>query len=166
MSGYTDAIKEAYVLAAPSVVELDTLEVINSSTSERLFLVRNFEDFPATLETGEEVVFKAFGFLISLPDQTERGVGELVVETDNVEGIVEAYLESAFALGSTVTFKFRPYLASDPASPHLTPPLEMQLKQYSIRGSRVTCRASFCQVVNSKFPGEYYTRTDFPGLGN
>ena len=166
MSGYTDAIKEAYVLAAPNVVELDTLEVVNSVTAERLFLVRSYEDFPAKLETGESVVFQAFGFILSLPDQNERGVGDLVVEADNVEGVVERYLDEASAAGATVTFRFRPYLASDPDNPHLVPPLEMQLKQYSLRGSRVVCRASFCQVVNTKFPNEYYTRSDFPGLGN
>ena len=166
MSSYTDAIKEAYILAAPDVVELDTIEVYNTVSSERIFLVKNYEDFPATLETGEEVLFRAFGFMIALPPQNERGVGEMTIEMDNVQGLVEDYLDDVLATGAKVFVRFRPYLASDPSQPHLNPPLELQVKKYNTRGSRITCRASFCQIVNSKCPVEYYTRSDFPGLGN
>lgn len=134
--------------------------------------MRNYEDVEARLEPvgdqteGDLVTFKAFGFLLELPPKNERGIGELTIEMDNVDNLVEDYINDAVETGGSITVRYRPYLADDLSAPDLSPPLSLEIKQISVNGSRITGRASFCQIVNAKFPTRYYTRSDFPSLGN
>jgi len=62
---------------------------------------------------------------------------------------------------------YRPYLATDLTTPQLNPPLLLFLKEISVTAQNgAQGRCTFTDIINKKFPNDYYTRTRFPSLGN
>ena len=58
------------------------------------------------------------------------------------------------------------YLSNDLTQPQLDPPLSLILQDVQITMLQVSGRATFADVINKKWPTEYYTRARFPSLGN
>jgi hypothetical protein len=162
---YTDAIKEAFALAPLTVVYLDTLE-FSCEGLDSLWLVKDRASHLLTLETGVQQLFDATPFRFNLPAVSDNGVQELSIAVDNVDGRPAEFAKGILATGKPVSIIYRPYLASDPTTPQMNPPLVMTLRDITITALQVTGRASVHDVLNRAFPTEYYVRRRFVSLGD
>ena len=162
-SSLTAAIEEAYATAKSDVIYLDTLEISNSAT-ETLYLVRDRVDHTLRLETGEQKLFVATGFRFVLPAAGENGIQELSIAVDNVDRRPSDFVQAVLASQNLVQVKYRPYLASDPETPQMNPPLILFLTDIVISPYEVTGKATFADILNRKFLSENYTRRRFPAL--
>lgn len=165
-SSLEEAIKEAYASAPSNVTVLETLEIRHPSIGEVVRLVRNREDITATLETEEEVVFEGAAFSLSLPAAGENGLQEITVKVDNVDRRVSDFLSTAKDYEEPVRLIYRPYLSSDLSQPQMNPPLELYLTDVNVTVFEVTGKATFADIINKRFPSDYYTRSRFPSLGD
>lgn len=161
-----EAIKEAYASASSRVPVLETLEIRHPSIGEVVRLVRNRKSITATLETSEVVVFEGAAFALSLPKAGENGLQEITVKMDNVDRRVSDFMLTAKDYDTSVRMIYRPYLANDLSEPRLNPPLELYLTDVNVTLFEVTGKATFADIINKKFPSEFYTRARFPGLGD
>ena len=161
-----DAIKEAYVCSPSNEVPLETLEFSHPAVTNPIYLVRNSEDMNLTLENNETKLFRACGFRMSLPAAGENGIQEISLGIDNVNGEVTDFVNAVIGSNVEVKVTYRPYLASDLTKPQMDPPLVLFLSDITINESEAVGKASFADIVNKKFPTQYYTRARFPSLAN
>lgn len=163
----SEAIKEAYALAPVNSATLDTIELSHPSVEGgSLYLIRELEPFTLTLENGEQKVFEPVGFQFSLPAAGENGRQDMQLSIDNVDRRISDFIEKAKNYYEPVKVVYRPYLSSDLTAPQMNPPLSLSLQDVSVTVQAVSGRASFADVLNQKFPKEYYTRKRFPSLAN
>ena len=162
-----DAIKEAYALAPSTTTVLDTIEISHPSVEGgSLYLVRAIEPLTLTLETGAQKIFEPVGFQFTLPAAGENGRQDMQISIDNVDRRISDFIEKAKNYYEPVKVTYRPYLSSDLTTPQMNPPLVLSLQDVSVTVQAVSGRASFADVLNQKFPKEYYTRKRFPSLAN
>jgi len=165
-SALEDAIKEAYACAPSNDVIIETLEISHPSVGGSLYLVSQREEIMAKLETSETVTFEPTGFKFTLPAAGENGRQDLELSIDNVDRRISEFINLAKDYpGQPVTVVYRPYLSSDLSAPQMSPPLTLTLRDISITVFQVSGRATFADLINLKFPSDYYTRKRFPGLG-
>lgn len=163
----TDAIREAYATAPTDVVYLETLEISHPDVEETVYLVKDRQNHDLTLEgAGGVKTFEACPFRFSLPASGDNGVQELSLAVDNVDRRISDFLNTAKESLDPVTVTYRPYLASDPTTPQLNPPLVLYLTDVVITAVEVSGKATFADILNKKFPTEIYTRARFPSLAN
>lgn len=162
-NGYSDAIKEAYSICPSDKTLVDTLE-IRHPDKESIFLVRDYAEFVGTLETGEQVTFVPMAFDFKLPKSADTGAQSLDVAMDNTNNQVAEYLESVRSSLKPVTLIYRPYLSEDPSKPQMSPPLTLTLTSALITTAQVSGRATYADIVNKKFPNDYYTPRRFKNL--
>lgn len=162
----SDAIKEAYALAPREVVVLETLQISNSVLAEDIFLVKDLVGNNFTLEDDSVEFFEPAGFRLELPQITDIGIQELILAIDNTDRRITDFVNAVKGNNTQTEIRYRPYLASDLTTPQLETPLLLYLKDISISAIEVQGKATFADVINKKFPNEWYTRTRFPSLGN
>jgi hypothetical protein len=172
----SQAIKEAYASAPTSELILHTLEFRHPSFVDdygvptALRVVRDHNNLTATLEAGAPldastpVYFIGYAFDFQLPSVEQSAVPEIVITIDNVSREIEANLERAVLSPSKVEVTYRPYLASDLSQPQMNPPLTLTVTAIEASDLTVTCRATFGDLANKRFPNVDYTPTLFPGL--
>jgi hypothetical protein len=163
-SPLNEAIREAYASASADVVYLDTLEISNPDIGS-LWLVKDRVDHELTLETGATQLFTATGFRFTLPSAGENGLQELAIAVDNVDQRPSDFVKSALASFKPIVVKYRPYLHTDKTTPQMNPPLTLYLTDIVVTGVEVKGRATFADILNKRFPVEFYTRKRFPTLG-
>jgi len=135
-----------------------------------MMIVANNEDFVAMLEAdapmnaGELVTFSSLGFDIQLPEVATSTVPEVNVTIDNVSREIMPHLKAAATSNEKIEVTYRPYLASDPNTVQMDPPLTLTLKQVSATPVSITGVASMLDIGNKAFPSEVYTAKRFPGL--
>lgn len=162
-----EAIKEAYALAPSDEVPLETLELCHPSVAGgSLYLINQREPFTLTLENGEQKIFEPVGFQFALPAAGDNGRQDMQLSIDNVDRRISDFIEKAKNYYEPVKVYYRPYLSSDLTTPQMNPPLSLSLQDVSITAQTIAGRASFADVLNRKFPEEYYTRKRFPSLAN
>lgn len=159
-------LKEAYATAPSDVVYLDTLEISHPAVGSSIFLVKDRVDHTLTLETTEEVLFKGCSFKVILPSSGQNGVQEISVAIDNVDRAIGDFIETAKESLVPVSLSFRPYLASDPTTPLMNPPLTLFLRDVVVNAFQVTGKATFADILNKRFLSLLYTRERFPSLAN
>lgn len=165
-----DALAEAYASAPSAEVILHTLEIRHPSFTVPIRVVRDFNDFTATLEAdapadpGAQVTFVAMAFDFSLPDVEKAVSPEIDISLDNVSGELIGYLDAAAQTPDLIEVTYRPYLASDPSGPQMNPPLTLVIRSVTADVFRVSARAGFADLANRKFPNEVYDAERFPGL--
>ena len=164
-NSYLPAIREAFAVATADDPPLDTIQISHPSLADSIYLVKNREDLVLTLETGLAVTFKGCGFRMALPPAGDNGIQELTISVDNVDREVSDFLDSVKTSKIPVQVTYRPYLASVLTEPQMDPPLVLFLGDAKINVFEATGRASFADLVNKKFPTEYYTRSRFSSLG-
>lgn len=165
-SSLTDAIKEAYAVAPTNIRVFETLEISHESIEEPIRIVQDFRALTATLETSEEVTFQPVWFNFTLPAATESGRQDLSLSIDNINREVSDFVNLAKEYVTPVTIIYRPYLSSNLSQPQLDPPLRLTLQDVSISLLTVSGKAIFADVVNKKWPTEFYTRARFPSIGS
>ena len=159
----TDAIKEAYAMAPADKSIIETLE-IRQTGSASIFIHRGFSTIDLRLETGNTVTFQPVGFEFKLPKNSDTGGQSLQISIDNTDAAISDFVQNAKSSRQPVQVLYRPYLSSDLTTPQMNPPLTLYLKNVSINSNTVTAQATFVDVVNKRFPNEYYTPDRFPGL--
>lgn len=153
-----EALKEQRASSGEDVI-LHTLTFIHSTWSSPLHMVRDYQDFPAQLESGgEAVIFKAFSFSISGPDKSDNGTQSLKISVDTVNQEIIDLLELAVLDVNNVPIEvtYRVYLASDPTVPQIDPPLKLWLKKVKVNNSTMTGQAELVSLINRKFPNVVY----------
>lgn len=159
------AIREAYATVPADELVLETLELTHSTTGT-VRLVRDRQDHTLTLETGVAVTFTGCAFRMALPAAGENGTQDLQLGFDNTNRAVSDFVLALAQSAEPARIIYRPYLASDTTRPQMDPPLELVLSDVVIGVVEVTGRASFADVLNKRFPLDYYTRARFPSLGD
>ena len=163
---YTAAIREAYASAPSDQVILHTLSLSHTNWDEPLYLVRDFQDFTALLETAAQVTFKATAFDFTQPELTTNSVPEVTVQIDNVSGDIFPLIDAVAASKDKITLTYRPYLSNDPSSPQMDPPLSLTLSTISINAYKITAKARLSDTGRRTFPEQNYNLVDFPALAN
>lgn len=161
-----DAIKEAYASAPSNIAILETLEVSHSAVGTPIYLVKNRENLTFTLEDLSVVEFMGASFDLELPPSGESGIQDLNVRFDNVGDEIRDFINIVKTSTEPVVLKHRPYRSDDLTTPQMDPPLMLWLRNIRMNLLEATGRASFVDVLNRKFPAEYYTRKRFPSLGD
>lgn len=160
-----DAIKEAYAIAPSNKVIIDTLEIRQGDVQDPIYIVKSPRSLTAFDENGEEIEFRPAGFTFTLPSETEEGFKSLNIAVDNIDRAVSDFINAAKSSEEPVEVIYRPYMADDLSAPQMIPPLVLYLKDIQVNEFQVVGRATFMDLVNQKFPSEYYTRLRFPSLG-
>lgn len=161
----TEAIKQAYAAAKSNEVHLETLEIYHPLAGH-FYIVKDRVDHDLTLETLAVETFEGVAFRFTLPPSGDNGLQELSLAIDNVDQRVSDFLSLAKESVAPVTVTYRPYLASDPTTPQMDPPLVLYLTDVTVTALEVTGKATFADVLNKKFPNDGYTRARFPSLAN
>jgi len=160
-----DALKEVYALAPNNRVALDTIQLSHPSLSTSIFMVQDRIAHDFTLETGQTVTFEPVPFRFTPPAAGDNGIQEMRLAVDNIDRRVTDFVDSIGTINAPVEVTYRPYLSDDPTTPRMNPPLVLFLTDLQINAFEVTGRATFTNIVNLKYPTEYYDRARFPGLG-
>lgn len=166
----SEAIREAYATAPVAEVILHTLEIRHAAFTQPIRVVCDHRDLLARLEAdapldaGQWVTFNAFAFEPVPPGSSQQPNPEMQVKVDNVGREISDALDLAVESGTPAEITYRPYLASDPAQPEMTPVMHMTLISAQLSQLSVALRAGFPDFANRKFPGEDYTAARFPGL--
>ena len=161
-----DALKEVYAMAPTDRVPLATIQLSHPSLVDSIFMVQDRVAHDFTLEDDSVETFEPVPFRFIPPSAGENGLQELTLAIDNVDRRVSDFIDGITGGGNQpVEVTYRPYLADDPATVQLNPPLLLFLTDVEINAFEVKGRATFTNIVNMKFPTEYYERARFPGLG-
>lgn len=166
----SDALKEAYSTAPPTVAELITIEIYHTSWASPLRFVRDRVGLTATLEDdapndpGDDVVFQPFNFDFQLP---RRGDGRqsLSLTFDNSTRYLMDYLETLdLSTSSPARVIYRPYLSSDLTVPAMSPVLKLVVQAIQADNKKVVLTCGYADFANRKFPRVLYTVESFPGI--
>lgn len=165
------AIKEAYASAPKSWVIYDTLEIWNPAFSAPIRVVNDRADLVAKIEAGAPrdagsmVTFLAYGFDLTLPEQTTNSVPSATLEIDNVDKVIVAQLVAAASSGQETVVMWRQYLSQNLAiGPENSPVLQMSLMTATATPFRVKGTAGFTSLLSRKFPYLDYDPEVFIGL--
>lgn len=161
----SQAIKEAYASVPVNSVAIDSIELIHPKLPTAIRLVNQRQGMNLTLENGQTHYFNAVGFKFVLPAAGENGRQDLQITIDNVDKRISAFINQAKEFFEPVEIIYRPYLSTDLTTPQMNPPLVLTLQDVSITQFQVQAKATFADILNQKFPKEYYTRKRFPSLG-
>lgn len=162
-----EALKEAYASAPTNVAILETLEISHPSLpSGTLYLIKNREDLTLTLESGQQKLFTACAFNMALPAAGDSGLQELSITIDNIDRQVSDFVAQAVNYATPVQMLYRPYLSNNLTQPQMNPPLALSLTDVTVTVFQVSGKATFADIINTKFPSDFYTRSRFPSLGD
>jgi hypothetical protein len=162
----TEAIKEAYASAPTGVVYLETLQISHPLVVEDIFLVNDRVNHAMTLETAVVKNFRACSFRMALPASGDTGLQELSLTIDNVGREISDFMTTVRDSLDPVVITYRPYLSTDLTTPQMDPPLVLNLTDVVVTAAEVSGRATFADIINRKFPTDFYTRSRFPGLAS
>ncbi|USN14415.1 hypothetical protein DONNERLITTCHEN_00140 [Janthinobacterium phage vB_JliS-Donnerlittchen] len=162
-SALSEALKEAYATAPAGKAIVETLE-LRLQGSDSIFIYRGVEPLQMRLETGEWVEFEPVPFQFRLPKSSETGSQSLDIQVDNVDARISDFITAARGSLSPVQVIYRPYLSDDLTGPQMDPPLVLYMKGATITATTASAQASFIDIVNKRFPNDYYTGDRFPGL--
>ena len=109
---------------------------------------------------GKEYI--AYPFTVRLPNDSEEGVAQFVVELDNTDRrIVEAARSMAGGVPATVTFFA--VLGSDTESVEVGP-YEATMREIPYDFQKVNGNCNFEDHLNEAYPADSFTPNLFPGL--
>lgn len=173
----SQALAEVYASATATQPELITIALYHSSFKDdsgaatAIYCVNDFAPLVATIEygaalhAGQAVTFHPVPFAFVRPEEADGAAPpEVLLEIDNAAREISPYLKTAAHSGEPITLIARVYLASDTSAPHEIPPLQLVLRNVTVAGQKITCKASYGDLINRRFPAKEYTRRSHPGL--
>ena len=163
-STLSQALKEAYAAAPSEVVVYHTIEISHPAFDAPIYVVNDFEDLNAQLETGAPVTFLRFAFRLTKPEVSPTGVPQVTVEIDNVSRDILANIQLAMGSTSLITMTYRQYISTDLTGPQNDPPMTMVISSITADVFKVAATATFGDLNNKRFPPDEYTAERFPGL--
>lgn len=174
---YSAALTAAYATASEDVVIVDTLELIHSTflsasgQPASVRVVNSHHAITATLEgsapidAGLPVLFTPVSFSLRRPPESESGqVPELELRIGNASKLLAPYLELLKNSRDKVTAIWRPYVLSDLSSPHITPVLQLTLRDIAGSMTDLSARAGITDLTNRRYPPTEYLSSTFPWL--
>ena len=90
----------------------------------------------------------------------------MTISIDNTDRRITDFVNTIKGQPGTTEVRYRPYLSNDLTTPQMDPPLLLFLKEISITAVQIQGRATFADIINKRYPSEWYTRERFPSLGN
>ena len=163
-STLSQALKEAYAAAPSDVIIYHTLELNHPAFDQPIYVVNDYDDLLAYLETAAPVTFLRFAFRLTKPEVSPVGVPQVTVEIDNVSRDILANVQLAMTSTDLITMTYRQYISTDLTGPQNDPPMTMVLSGISATVFKVSATASFGDLHNKRFPNQEYTAERFPGL--
>jgi hypothetical protein len=172
---WTAAWEEAQASVPPTIDVYHTLELQHAAFVEATipFAVRavagDYEDQlftledGATIDGGEEVLFKAIPFYTEFPEVSEGTTPSCKITIDSVGDEIIPYLEAATKVRSDMIAIYRQYRSDDRTAPCYGP-VEFRIKQASLKGATIEGVAKIDDLANRKFPSRVYQLTEYPGL--
>lgn len=168
----SEALKRAY--ASSEDVPVNTIRLIHSTFAEGEHLfVQGKQEFNATLETGEDKVFRPMGLAIQLPKKGVSGQQDLTFQMSNVSREVWQEIKRVIntnrdAIKSglepeVITLEYRSFLETDATAPH-GGVLKMTVNSTSCDLQTSTLKASFLPMADISFPRLRYYSSIFPGV--
>jgi len=144
-----------------SEVILDTMAVRIGDRTH--YLVSGYEDFAATLETGEQVTFTACQITVAKPTKNADGVQDLRFALSNIDGVVSTEIRAALVAKQEMWATLRTYVHTDHGAPQ-KPPHEMVIKGGQWTSTEVQITAGFMNILDTAWPRDRFTLTNAPGL--
>lgn len=160
----SEAIKEAFAVAPANVIVYHTLEIRQTGVQGTIYLVQAPVPLTATDENDNEITFEPSGFQFSLPPSTHDGFQNLNLAIDNTNQRALNFVKTAQTQKVPVEILYRPFLSTDLSAPQMVPPLLLYLTDVSVVSQTISGTCTFMDIVNKKFPSDYYTRSRFPTL--
>lgn len=172
----SEALAEAYALAPADDTVIHALEVRHpafideNGSPDSIWVVADRQDWTLTVEAdapvrgGQAVTHTAMAFRFRLPDIQPGATGEIEISIDGVSRLIAEQLDLAVADGNPIEAIYRPYLASDPATPQMDPPPSFTLSEVRVGVLTVTARARTGIDLRVAFPRRLYSAREFPGL--
>lgn len=184
MSEWTDALAEAYASAPADEFVIRTVEFLHpvfedgdgNPDSIRICLdTRGWNlqiESGAPLFGGETKTFEALALEATLPEQSDRGMGELRLSLDNVPRTIIGHLQSAARVRASAMLIYREWVGTRDAETGeitVSGPPDLVLDQLTVKvvtatRLRLEASATFVDLLNRSFPRRTFSRTDFPGL--
>lgn len=155
-------IETVYASAPAKYVILPTLEILVPG-ADPIRVVAAYEDLTATLETDDEVTFKAGPFEFRRPEKSTRGNQTLTIAIANVTGEAQKAVDEALESGAHVPVIYREYLSTDLTAPAIKP-IKMTLRSGVFEGIMVQIEAGYFDLLNTAWPRLRYTADFAPGL--
>ena len=102
-STLSQALKEAYAAAPSDVIIYHTLELNHPAFDQPIYVVNDYDDLLAYLETAAPVTFLRFAFRLTKPEVSPVGVPQVTVEIDNVSRDILANVQLAMTSTDLIT---------------------------------------------------------------
>lgn len=161
----SEAYAEAAAMAPVQRVMLATYALLHPAWEEPIYVVNDFQDFEARLETGQMVTFVGCPVDVVPPEESELGKAPTIsVRIDGVSGHIKRQLDLAVGTLDRITLVERIYASDDPSAPAVMPPLVLTLRSVLVGETVVTAEAGFSDPINRGFPARDYLAREYPGL--
>lgn len=159
MSDYT--LSEIYASAPADVVLVSTLELRNAN--QVIYVCNGFENFTATLENEDIVVFEPGDISVSLPSKSDNISQTLKFGVFNATGQGDKFISQVLNSASTATVTFREYRYDKPEAP-IYGPVTYDIQAVSLDGLILVVEAGYMDSLNEAWPRRRYTLDLAPGL--
>ncbi len=162
------AAREAYATALSDDPDLDTLEIYHPDGNGGIpfYLVADRVGHELKLETGDVKTFEAAAFRFQMPPIGPTGKQQLQLSIDNTDKRIGLFLDSVEGSATAVRVTYRPYKASDPDTCLTDPPFTSELKDVVVTKPEASGNCEIMDVINRKWPTQFYNRRRFRGLAN
>ena len=152
----SEELKELYASSGPDVI-LDTLEFTHSTFDAPIYIVNDWNDLNATLETGVAVTFQKYAFRFTPPNRDQKGSERLTLTIDNVSREFTEKLEGIMnGTRDPLLVTYRVYISSDLSGPQNDPPTTLNLINVVATNRNITGTATNKDLINTGFPNVLY----------
>lgn len=117
----------------------------------------------AAFDAGTVQEFAPIAFSASRPEVAEGQAPQCKISIDNVADDLTEHMEAAVAVRADLTLIYREYRTDDVSEPCYGP-VEFQVRQARMTGTRIDGVAKLADLVNTKFPRMVYSRAEYPAL--
>lgn len=152
----SEELKELYASSGTEVI-LHTLEFTHSTFSAPIYIVNDWNDLDATLETGVAVTFNRYAFRFTPPSRDGKGSERLTLTVDNVNREFTEKLEGVMnGTRDPLKITYRIFISSDLSGPQNDPPTTLNLLNVKATNRNITGTATGVDLLNRGFPNVLY----------
>lgn len=165
-SAYSQAVREAQASNLNDAIIETIILRFSGFPSGAIYLVKNTENLTLTLTDGvTQQLFTAISMSIKLPSRDTSGGSALDVTIDNTGVPIRDYIKLLEASEESLQVEYMVYLQSD-YTPQLTSPVVAENNSIQFNDGAIILKNNIADIVNRPFADYFYTRNQFPGLGN
>lgn len=184
MSDWSAALEEAYASAPADEYVVHTLELIHPAfedeggNADSVRIALDDRDWDLTLEAnaplfgGQTKTFSRLALQVSLPEQSESGMGSLKMSLDNVPRSIWPKLQAAAKVRASAQVIYREWVAvrslvTGDYTPSAAPDLiidQLTMRLVTATVLRLEGNATFVDLLNKGFPRMKFDADTYPGL--